>query len=94
MMQDQELAQAHTPAAATSGKTADDRSTAFQPVEAGGEQRSGTTMMVEAYVLLWLALMGWLLTLWRRQARMSVRIDDLERAIDRAAAANKGSGKK
>jgi hypothetical protein len=73
------------PAPASSGpKTADDRSTTFQPVEGGTEQHSGTTLLVEAYVVLWVILMAWLL-LWRKQATMGGRLDDLERAIDRAA---------
>jgi hypothetical protein len=64
----------------------DDRSTTFQPVEGGGEQRSGTTLLVEAYVVLWFLLMGWILLLWRKQSAMTARLVDLEKAIDRAAA--------
>jgi hypothetical protein len=67
-------------------KSADDRSTAFQPVEGGGENRSGTTLMVEAYVVLWVLLLGWLFVVWRKQAALNARLGDLEQAIDRAAA--------
>ena len=74
-------------AGANPGKpTADDRATTFQPVEGGTEQHSGTTLLVEAYVVLWVILMAWILMLWRRQADVGARLDDLERAIDRAAA--------
>jgi hypothetical protein len=77
-------------AAATTASTAapgvDDRATDFRAVEGGGEQRSGATLMVEAYVVLWLILMAWLLTLWRKQKSLHTRLDDLEKTIDKAAA--------
>jgi hypothetical protein len=66
--------------------TPDGRSTTFQPVEGGGETRSGSTLLVEAYVVLWMILMAWLVMLWRKQAGLTARLDDLERAIDKAAA--------
>lgn len=66
--------------------TADDRSTTFQPVEGGSEQRSGSMLLIEAYTVLWLILMAWLVFQWRRQAAIGARLDGLERAIDRAAA--------
>jgi hypothetical protein len=66
--------------------TPEGRSTTFQPVEGGPEQHSGSTLLVEAYVVLWVILMGWLLLTWRRQKAVGARLDDLEKAIDRAAA--------
>jgi CcmD family protein len=62
-----------------------DRSTSFQPVEGGAEQRSGFTLMVEAYTVIWMILMVWLVVLWRKQSRLNQRLDGLESAIDRAA---------
>jgi hypothetical protein len=39
--------------------------------------------------------MGWVLLLWRKQAALNGRLDDLERAIDRAALkAEKADAKK
>jgi hypothetical protein len=73
--------------------TADDRSTTFQPVEGGSEQRSGSMLLVEAYTVLWLILMAWLVFQWRRQAAIGARLDGLERAIDRAAAKADAHGK-
>ena len=72
--------------AAHDAGTADDRSTTFQPVEGGTEQRSGSMLLIEAYTVLWLILMAWLVFQWRRQAAIGVRLEGLERAIDRAAA--------
>jgi hypothetical protein len=79
-----------TAAPATSKPTTpEDRSTTFQPVEGGTETRSGSTLLVEAYVVLWIILMVWLVTMWRKQGSLNARLDDLERTIDRAAAAKK-----
>ena len=65
----------------------DDRSTTFQPVPVGEstEQHSGTTLLIEAYAVLWVILMAWLLMQWRRQAAIGARLGELEKAIDRAA---------
>ena len=71
---------------APSSTTPDGRSTTFQPVEGGAETRSGSTLMVEAYVVLWVILMAWLVMLWRKQGALTSRLDDLERAIDEGAA--------
>ncbi len=71
---------------AASAQTPDSRATTFQPVEGGPEQHSGSTLLVEAYAVLWVILMAWLLFLWRRQATLRVRLDRLEGVVDRAAA--------
>ena len=62
-----------------------DRSTAFQPVEGGTETHNGSTLMVEAYAVIWTILMVWLVLLWRKQNTLNQRLDGLEQAIDRAA---------
>jgi hypothetical protein len=74
-----------SPSAAPSA-TPDGRSTTFQAVEGGQETRSGETLLIEAYSAIWLILMGWLVLMWRKQAALNTRLDDLEAAIDRAAA--------
>lgn len=83
-----------TPSAQPETASPPDRATAFQPVQGGGEHRNGAMLMVEAYVVLWVVLMAWLLLLWRRQRGLVQRLDDLERTIDRAAekAARPASG--
>jgi hypothetical protein len=77
---------APVPEPSASAATPEARSTSFQPVEGGPETRSGETLLVEAYVVLWIILMTFLLTMWRRQAGLDKRVGDLERAIDRQAA--------
>jgi hypothetical protein len=68
----------------------DDRSTTFQPTEGGTEQRSGATLLVEAYSLIWTLLMFWLVLLWRKQAALNKRLDGLEGAIVKASARGPG----
>ena len=74
---------------APTASTPEDRGTAFQPTEGGSEMRSGETLLVEAYVVRWLILMGWLYLVWRRQSALSAQLDDLEKTIDKAAASKK-----
>jgi CcmD family protein len=62
-----------------------DRATTFQPVEGGNEQHSGSVLMVEAYAMIWTILMVWLVTMWRKQAKLNERLDGLEGAIAKAS---------
>ncbi len=64
----------------------DTRATSFQSVEGGPETHSGANLLVAAYVVLWVILMAWLFGLWRKQANLHAKIDDLEKTLDRAAA--------
>jgi hypothetical protein len=85
LLQDQAAPAAPAPSA--SSESPDNRSTTFQAVQGGPEQHSGSTLLVEAYAVLWVILMAWLFFTWRRQATLGARLDGLERAIDRAASA-------
>ncbi len=70
----------------TTESSPDTRSTTFQSVEGGPETHSGSNLLVAAYVVLWVILMAWLFGLWRKQANLHAKIDDLEKTLDRAAA--------
>jgi len=76
-----------TPPPPTPAPSGSATSMTFKAVEGGGETRDGGLLMVEAYALVWLLLMGWLVMLWRKQATLNVRLDGLEKAIDEAALA-------
>jgi hypothetical protein len=65
----------------------DDRSTAFHSVDASSDQGLGTTLLVESYAAIWVVLMAFVLLGWRKQAALGVRLDDLEKAIDKSEAA-------
>jgi CcmD family protein len=74
---------------------AEDRKAEFTAVQAAPgteEQYSGSTLLVVAYLAIWVILMAWIFVLWRRQASLSTRLDGLEAAIDRAVA-SKGASK-
>ena len=75
---------------APAGNTPDDRATEFQAVQ-GGETYSGSTLLVVAYMAIWLLLMAWILMLWRKAQSLTSRLDGLEAAIDRATAAKEGA---
>ena len=62
-------------------------STEFTAVDpAAAERYDGNTLLVTAYVAIWVVLMGWILLLWRKQAAIAHRLEGLERTLDRAAA--------
>ena len=74
------------PPPASASATPDARATSFQAVEGGPEQHSGANLLVAAYSVLWVILMAWLFTMWKKQASLHAKIDDLEKTLDRAAA--------
>jgi hypothetical protein len=63
----------------------DDRATSFQAVKGEPEHYSGETLLVSAYAVLWVIILAWVALVWRKQAAMATRLDDLERVIDDAA---------
>ncbi len=64
-----------------------DRATTFQPVTGGTEQRDGLKLMVTAYAIVWLVLMGWVVMVWLRQRILDDRIRALGIAIEKVAKA-------
>ena len=69
-------------------ETPNDRATTLQPVQGNaGEQYSGTTLLVSAYAVLWIVLFAWIAIVWRKQSGLASRLGDLERVLDKAAAA-------
>ena len=76
-----------TTTTATTG-TAESRATDFHPVSGEPEMRSGEQLLVEAYALIWLFLLAWLVIVWRKQNAVTTRLRDLEAAITRAETAS------
>ena len=64
--------------------TPEGRSTEFVAVEGGKETASAATLLVTAYILMWVLLLGFLLLSWRRQRGIEARIAELESALARA----------
>jgi hypothetical protein len=70
------------------GDAPDDRATTFQPVTGPQpEHYSGEVLLVSAYATLWVILIAWIALVWRKQSSLGARLTDLEREIDKAAAA-------
>ena len=86
-----------TPRATASAPTApvpgaEDRSTAFRPVQGGNELQSGEKLLVEAYAAIWVILFALVLFSWRRQRRLDDRMGVLSAAIDKARREGGGKG--
>jgi hypothetical protein len=62
--------------------SAGDRSTAFQAMTNEPEHYSGTVLLVTAYALVWVILLGWLAMMWRKQSKLVGRINEIEHAIE------------
>jgi hypothetical protein len=74
-------------ASSAPSSTPDDRSTTFTAVEGNAkEQYSGGTLLVTAYAALWVVLFAWVAIVWRKQSALNLRLADLERVLDKAAA--------
>ncbi len=86
MSQSENGAAAATATATPGGATSpDDRATTFQAVKGEPEHYSGETLLVSAYAVLWVIILVWVALVWRKQAALTLRLDDLERVIDDAA---------
>ncbi|HEY1959040.1 MAG TPA: CcmD family protein [Polyangiaceae bacterium] len=48
------------------------------------EQHSGVKLLVTAYIAFWLIAMTFVLVTWLRQRGLANKVDELERALDRA----------
>jgi hypothetical protein len=69
----------------------ENRSSEFVAVSGADEETtSATTMLVSAYVLFWLLLLGFVWTTWRRQQRLADRLKIIEA---RLASPNTGDPK-
>jgi hypothetical protein len=74
----------------TTAPGAEDRSTAFRPVQGGAELQSGEKLLVEAYAAFWLLFFVMVLLSWRRQRRLDERMVALSAAIEKSR--GKGGG--
>ncbi len=79
---------APTTAPATSASV---RDAGFQEVR-GGEVYRGETLLVSAYIAIWVLLFAWIALIWKKQASLHSRLDALDRSIDRAIRAKTPEG--
>ena len=71
------------PAATHTALTPGDRSTEFVPVEGGAEGTSAEHLLVGAYLVMWAALVLFVLLTWRRQSRVETRLSELHATLER-----------
>jgi hypothetical protein len=76
---------AATAAGSAEPTSPDDRAQTFQAVKGEPEHYSGEALLVTAYAALWVIILVWVALVWRKQAALALRLDDLERVIDDAA---------
>jgi hypothetical protein len=79
------MSQSENAAATATGSapsSPDDRATSFQAVQGEPEHYSGEMLLVSAYAVLWVIVLAWVALVWRKQAALTLRLDDLERVID------------
>lgn len=68
--------------------TVEDRSTEFVPVTGGQETTSAEALLLSAYIIMWALVFGFVWLSVRRQRKIDARLDDVERALQRADAAD------
>lgn len=76
---------AYQAAPAPSTLTPESRSTEFVPDVGGGQSASAGSLLVWAYLLMWVLLLGFVLGTWRRQQRINERVERLEQALKKPA---------
>jgi hypothetical protein len=69
------------PAPTGSAPTADDRATAFRPVDGGQQLQSGEQLLVIAYMAFWLCVVVLVIFSYRKQRGLDHRIALLEGAL-------------
>lgn len=58
------------------------------------ESQSGETLLVIAYMLVWIAVLAFVAAAWRRTRGLEGRLDTLERALEKTRAAEVPSTKR
>lgn len=61
--------------------TPEGRSTEFVAVQGGNDGTSAEALLVAAYALMWVLLLGFVILTWRRQLGIEGRLNTLERAL-------------
>jgi len=64
--------------------TPDDRGTSFRAVEGGNQMQSGEKLAVEAYAVIWIVVLVFVASMFRRQRRLDRRIATLSAALEKA----------
>lgn len=82
------------PAPTGTAQSADDRGMGFKAVEGGQEMQSGERLLVIAYMVIWVLILGFVAFSFRKQARLDARIQALETALAKSRSAEKATPEK
>lgn len=82
------------PAPTGTSQGADDRAQAFKAVEGGQEMQSGERLLVIAYMVIWVLILGFVAFSFRKQSRLDARIVALESALAKSRVADKPAAEK
>ena len=66
-------------------RTAEGRSQEFVAVQGGAETTSAEALVVAAYGIMWLQLLGFLWLTWKRQRELDAKVARLAAQVDKAA---------
>jgi len=61
--------------------TPEERAMGFEPVAGGGDTTSAGVMLVAAYLVFWVLLVGFIWLSWRKLGKMEARVAGLERML-------------
>jgi len=64
--------------APSSSSTVEDRSTTMKGAPAGSDSVPGGTLVIAAYVVVWIAVLLLVIRVFHKQSAVAKRIDDLE----------------
>jgi len=78
------VAASAAPASSSAPTTSAEDPNAFSPVGNEKPTQSGEALLVEAYAVIWLIAMAFVVIAWRRTRLLESKIQSLEVAIDRA----------
>lgn len=65
----------------TTSQDPNQRATEFQPVTGGEETTSGEALLIAAYVIMWLLVLLFVWSSWRKQLALGERLARLEQAL-------------
>ena len=80
------------PVAAPSSAASTSAGTEFRPVDGGGETKSGEALLVASYAVIWVLVLVFVASVWRRTRAFESRVERLEQALDRAPKAPPSGG--
>jgi CcmD family protein len=77
------IAAAFEPPPSGTSQSPEDRRQEFVAVQGGKDTTSAQSLLVAAYLVMWVLLLGFVFLGWRRATRLEGRLNQLEKALAR-----------